>query len=260
MKDIKSMNGVGCMRIAVLTDIHGNLPAVEAVLADIDKRGDIEHIYCLGDMLAIGYETNRILELLFGREDILMITGNHDEAVLALSRQETYPESHQSERAHHQWIADRTDPGYLDKIHRLPRQIFQQIEGHAVLFTHYHISHDKATTHISENPFSRIVKPSLESLELLFQEQTDTELICFGHHHPLHHFRNNRSIFLNPGSLGCQPKPAAPYAIIDIKEEIKIKLTEVLYDNRSFLEGYERLKVPERDIILKIFHGGQLQK
>ncbi|PAF34888.1 YfcE family phosphodiesterase [Terribacillus saccharophilus] len=246
------------MRIAILTDIHGNLPALQAVIGDIDKRGDIEHIYCLGDMLAIGYETDRVLELLFGRDDISIITGNHDETVLALSRQETYPESHQNERAHHQWITDRTNQGYLDMLHKLPRQIYQQIKGHTVLFTHYHIHPDKATAHISEEPFSRIVAPTLENLELLFQNHTDTELICFGPHHPIHHFRNNCSIFLNPGSLGCQPKPAAPYAIVDIKEEIKIEIIEVLYDNRSFLEGYERFKVPERDIILKIFHGGQL--
>lgn len=254
------MNGVGCMRIAVLTDIHGNLPALKAVLEDIDKRGDIEHIYCLGDMLAIGYETDRVLKLLFGRENISMITGNHDEAVLALSRQETYPKSHQNERVHHQWIADRTNPDYLDRLHEFPRQILQQIEGHTVLFTHYHIHPDKLNAHISADPFSRIVKPCLENLEQLFQTQTDTELICFGHHHPLHDFRNKRSIFLNPGSLGCQPKAVAPYAIVDIKEEIIIELTEVPYDNRDFLDGYERLGVPERDIILRIFHGGQLQK
>lgn len=252
------MNGVGYMRIAILTDIHGNLPALQAVLGDIDKRGDIEHIYCLGDMLAIGYETDRILELLFGREDIAMITGNHDEAVLALSRQETYPENHKNERAHHQWIADRTDQSYLDMLHNLPRQIYQQIKGHAVLFTHYHIHPAKATAHISEDPFSRIVAPSLENLEQLFHEQLDTELICFGHHHPLHHFRNGRNIFLNPGSLGCQPKPIAPYAIIEIEEENRTDIIEVPYNNNTFLEGYERLAVPERDIILRIFHGGQL--
>ena len=40
------------MRIAVITDIHGNLPALEAVLADIEKA-EIERIWCLGD--TVGY-------------------------------------------------------------------------------------------------------------------------------------------------------------------------------------------------------------
>ncbi|WP_141130693.1 metallophosphoesterase [Virgibacillus dokdonensis] len=42
--------------IAVLTDIHGNSSALNAVLKDIDEQGNIEHIYCLGDLIAIGHE------------------------------------------------------------------------------------------------------------------------------------------------------------------------------------------------------------
>ncbi|GIN58170.1 hypothetical protein J8TS2_24890 [Lederbergia ruris] len=72
------------MKFAVLTDIHGNYPALRAVLKEIDRRDDIEHIFCLGDMIAIGPDTNEVLETLFSRKDVSMITGNHDEAVLAL--------------------------------------------------------------------------------------------------------------------------------------------------------------------------------
>lgn len=42
------------MKVAILTDIHGNFPALQAVLVDIDSRGDIEHTFCLGDMIGIG--------------------------------------------------------------------------------------------------------------------------------------------------------------------------------------------------------------
>jgi putative phosphoesterase len=253
------MNGVEFMRIAVLTDIHGNLPALQAVLADIENRADIEHIYCLGDMLAIGYETNRVLELLLTRTDISIVSGNHDEAVLALINHEAYPKSHRNERTHHQWIADRVQPEFADALQKLPRQIQKQIEGHTVLFTHYHINPDKMDAPISEDPFSRIVAPTLENIILLFNGLQNTDLICFGHHHPLHHFITNSCIYLNPGSLGCQPKPTAPYAVVNIGKSIEAEIVEVPYDNRAFLEGYEDLKVPERHNILKIFHGGQLQ-
>ncbi|WP_084723795.1 metallophosphoesterase family protein [Virgibacillus chiguensis] len=56
--------------IAVLTDIHGNSSALNAVLKDIDEQGNIEHIYCLGDLIAIGHETNQVLEGLLSRNDI----------------------------------------------------------------------------------------------------------------------------------------------------------------------------------------------
>ncbi|MBO1912562.1 metallophosphoesterase family protein, partial [Microvirga sp. 3-52] len=87
---------------AVLADIHGNAPALQAVLYEIDNRKDIEHIYSLGDMIAIGPDTNAVLELLFSRDDISMITGNHDEAVLAIIKGEPHPLSHPHVKEHHE--------------------------------------------------------------------------------------------------------------------------------------------------------------
>lgn len=84
-------------------------------------------------------------------------------------------------------------------------------------------------------------------------------MICFGHHHPLHYFIGHNTIYLNPGSLGCNDKPTAPYAIVTIKNnKIKVNIKEVPYDNSSFLKSYHKLRVPERDFILKVFHGNQI--
>ena len=48
---------------AFLSDVHGNLPALEAVLADIDARG-IDEIYFLGDVLGKGPSVHEVLDLL----------------------------------------------------------------------------------------------------------------------------------------------------------------------------------------------------
>ncbi|WP_243458152.1 metallophosphoesterase family protein [Sporosarcina sp. Te-1] len=115
------------------------------------------------------------------------------------------------------------------------------------------------TLPISEDPFSRIVKPSLHNVASLFKESKE-ELICFGHHHPVHYFENDTTIYLNPGSLGCNSKTTAPYSVVEIhKSKIVISLKEAAYDNKEFLSSYERLQVPQRDFLLKIFHGNQLQ-
>lgn len=66
------------MKFAVITDVHGNSRALEAVLAEIDAAEDVERIYCLGDMIAIGHETNEVLGILFARDDVSMLTGNHE--------------------------------------------------------------------------------------------------------------------------------------------------------------------------------------
>jgi len=247
------------MKIGVIADVHGNVSALKAVLEAYDNREDIEHIYCLGDMIGIGPDTNEVLDILFSRNDISMITGNHDEAVLALLKNEEHPLSHSHAKEHHNWVANNMDKSFISKLEQLPRKINIFIEGQSILFTHYHIKQGKLNDHISKDPFSNIVQPSAEKLNVLFNNCKD-DLICFGHHHPVHHYVGDKTIFLNPGSLGCNTKPTAPYSIISTeKEKIKISLKEVAYDNYNFLASYERLQVPDRELILKAFHGNQLK-
>ena len=246
------------MKIGIITDIHGNHSALQAVFNGLDKRRDIEHIYCLGDMIGIGPDTNEVLSTLFERNDVSMITGNHDEAILALLKGEEHPLSHSHAKDHHQWIADKMDKQFISKLEHLPRSIHLNVEGKSILFIHYHIEQKKLYEHISKDPFSRIVEPSLDNLAFLFKGHKEN-FIGFGHHHPLHFFESDNTIFLNPGSLGCNSKPVAPYSIVEINEDkIEVSLEEVPYDNKKFLESYELLQVPDRDFLLKVFHGNQL--
>lgn len=245
------------MKIAVFTDVHGNLPALKAVLEDIDQK-EVSHIYCLGDMIAIGPNTNDVLDLLFSRKDMTMLTGNHDEAILALIKGEPYPESHQSSLKHHEWIAKRLDSKFIPLLENLPRRISMTIDNVDIYFTHYRIRPDKMDAHISEDPFHSIIEPSLANMEQLFKYFKE-KLICFGHHHPRHFFSNGKKTYLNPGALGCQPTPHAPYALIDIKNgEYSIEIKDIPYHNGDFLKSYKTLQVPDREFILKVFHGGQL--
>ena len=70
------------MRVAVISDIHSNLPALEAVLAAIDDREEpIEEIWCLGDVVGYGAQPDECAELVRERCEICLI-GNHDLAVL----------------------------------------------------------------------------------------------------------------------------------------------------------------------------------
>jgi predicted phosphodiesterase len=67
------------MRIAVLSDIHGNLHALEAVLADVERE-DVHEIWCLGDVVGYGADPNDCCERLRRHAD-LVLCGNHDMAV-----------------------------------------------------------------------------------------------------------------------------------------------------------------------------------
>lgn len=242
------------MSIALVTDIHGNAPALEAVLRKLDEYEQPEHVYVLGDLLAIGPDSNEVVNLLFSRNDVSIVKGNHDEAVLALRKGETYPKSHTHVKRHHEWVAERLDKTFLPLLDNLPRTLNLKWKNHTLHLTHYAL--DKPEAHISKDPFHQIVNPSLRQMERIFHN-IDADLIGFGHHHPKHHYVGD-CIFINPGSLGCTDRPAAPYAIIDaIGEKLTVEVNEAEYDNTAFLQSYEKLKVPDRRNILDIFHGGQ---
>jgi diadenosine tetraphosphatase ApaH/serine/threonine PP2A family protein phosphatase len=64
------------MRIALLSDVHGNLPAFEAVLGDVEEQS-VEEIWCLGDLVGYGAEPDACVQLARDRCD-LSLAGNHD--------------------------------------------------------------------------------------------------------------------------------------------------------------------------------------
>jgi len=65
--------------IAIISDIHSNLEALEAVLEDIQKR-NVEQIYCLGDIVGYGPNPRECIEIV--KQCGIVLMGNHDEAVL----------------------------------------------------------------------------------------------------------------------------------------------------------------------------------
>jgi predicted phosphodiesterase len=68
------------MRIAVISDIHANLHALEAVLAEVDAA-EVDELWCLGDLVGYGPRPNECVEVVRARADVCL-AGNHDLAVL----------------------------------------------------------------------------------------------------------------------------------------------------------------------------------
>ncbi|MXV94194.1 MAG: metallophosphoesterase family protein [Chloroflexi bacterium] len=80
------------MRLAVFSDIHGNLPALQAALADIDRCGDFEQIWCLGDLAALGGEPAQCIQTIqqrreaWGEDRFKLIGGNTDRYLVTGAR------------------------------------------------------------------------------------------------------------------------------------------------------------------------------
>src|SRR5438105_8697299 len=71
----------GCLRIGIVSDIHANLVAFEAVLEALHEAGATERLWCIGDMVGYGPQPNECLDLLRSYDHIC-VPGNHDYGVL----------------------------------------------------------------------------------------------------------------------------------------------------------------------------------
>jgi len=71
------------MRLAIISDIHSNLPALQKAIEEIDRRG-VDEIFCLGDVVGYGAHPNECLELVKQRCSVVL-KGNHDAAAVDLS-------------------------------------------------------------------------------------------------------------------------------------------------------------------------------
>ena len=102
------------MRIALLSDVHGNLPAFEAVLADVDSA-KVEEIWCLGDLVGYGASPDGCVELARSRCD-LCLAGNHD---LVVTGEIDIADFSSSAAAAAQWTRDNISPEALEFLSSL---------------------------------------------------------------------------------------------------------------------------------------------
>jgi predicted phosphodiesterase len=103
------------MRLAILSDIHSNLAALEAVLADIDGDDGIDEIWCLGDVVGYGADPDACTELVSERASLCLV-GNHDLAVLgALDISSFSPAAAEAVR----WTQEVAKPETLEFLERL---------------------------------------------------------------------------------------------------------------------------------------------
>ena len=93
------------MRLAVFADVHGNLPALEAVLADMRRAGDFDQVWCLGDIAALGGQpaecAQRLREMRaeLGDKEFKIIGGNTDRYLVTGQRLPSAPPKNKSDFA-----------------------------------------------------------------------------------------------------------------------------------------------------------------
>lgn len=218
------------MRVAVISDIHANLIALEEVLKDIEKE-NCEHIVCLGDIVLAGPQPISILEFV-KQQNWTMIQGNTDKLIAEYGQdvldmmKEKYPVMANAIVDDMNYITDE-DQKFLTE---LPPQTEMEIEGVKVLFVHG-----------SPRANNEDILPNRELTEIEeIISGVDADLILCGHTHiPCGYQTNNKQTVVNVGSVGrpMTPTPLACYAVIDFENGIfNIRHKFVDYDREKAAE------------------------
>jgi putative phosphoesterase len=184
-------------RVAVITDIHANLPALEATLAWIDGQG-VEDVYCGGDLVGYGPRPNEVCSLIAER-GIPTIYGNYD---WAIARDEedcgcAYIDEHDKEigQLSVDWTLEHTDRESKDFMRELPFDLRFELGGRRVRLVH------GSPRKVNEYLFDDKPAKTFERIAA----SADCDVLVFGHTHKPWVREYGGVLFVNCGSVG-KPK------------------------------------------------------
>jgi putative phosphoesterase len=225
--------------VAVITDIHGNLCALQAALARIAELG-IERIYCGGDLVGYGPHPNEVCALIQERQ-IPTIYGNYD---YAIARDEedcgcAYVTQHDRDLGQESvaWTLVHTDPAAKDFMRGLPFDLRFQVGDVPIHLVHG--SPRKVNEYLFEEKPPRLYE-RLAAAE-------EARVLAFGHTHKPWMREYGGVLFVNCGSVG-KPKDGdarGAFAVLRASAgSVDASIERVAYDAATVAEEVRRAGLP----------------
>jgi predicted phosphodiesterase len=217
------------MRVGLISDVHANRVALEAVLADLP---DVDRLACAGDVVGYGPWPADCVDRLAGR-DVPCIMGNHDRAVV---QDTTFRFNHMA-AAGVEYARERLGDAAMDWLSGLPAT--RRLCDGRLAVAHGHPSDPDRYT------YPREFDDGL--LDAASGSAGRPDALVLGHTHVQGHAVLDDGIVCNPGSVG-QPRdgdPRAAYAVLDL-ERGTVEEHRVAYDIDAVCEAVEAAGLPER--------------
>lgn len=193
------------MRIVLFSDIHANLPAFEAFLADLDNRKP-DAVYCLGDMIGYNIWPNEIIAEI-RRRGIATLAGNHDLKTKGYAYE----------------LVSTDNRAYLNTLPAHIKLEYQFNNDHLNIV----LAHG-STRSINEY----VLEDAAENYVLEMMAEAKADVFCIGHSHlPYHRVIGNKQV-INIGSVG-KPKDGDPrgcYVLLNIGEDGQIVPEFIRFD------------------------------
>ncbi|SKC18947.1 metallophosphoesterase family protein [Dyadobacter psychrophilus] len=239
------------MRIALLSDIHANLPAFEAVLEDLEKRKP-DAVYCLGDLVGYNVWPNQVIGLV-RKHGIATISGNHDLKVSKIPPSVGGCSKEENSEYAYKLVGGKEREYLLTLPRHLRLEFLLNDQQLNMLLVH------GSPRSINEYLMQKL--PEGYMLELV--KEFNADILCFGHSHkPYHRVINSGENgidhfhhLINIGSVG-KPKDGdarACYVLltidqtasIQIQNTVQVEFVRVEYDVEKAAQAVERSPLPD---------------
>lgn len=250
-------------RYAIITDIHGNLEGLNAIIDDI-KTKDIDDIFCLGDTIDIGTNSKECVDKLI-ELNIKTILGNHE--LYLLRGTDIEPSIVGDEKEHYKWVKESLTDKEINFIKSCPLYYEINVDyngkvpSREIILCHYLIKNEKLKQPFEENLLKKDI-----NLWIKYNNPNITYII--GHLHKSFNVNEVDGIsgdyIENTGELtnieivdsaGCSYDDFVSYMIIEIDKTIKFTKVKVKFDREIFIDKLNKTIFPDKKNIMKYFYG-----
>lgn len=240
------------MKMGIISDIHGNIKALDAVLREL-KSKKIEKIICLGDLIGGATRSEDVVQRIIQIKDkCICVRGNREKYIiegmpLTVHDEKIITSKVQLDR--NEWIKNHLSKTSIEYIYNLPKEITYEAEGKHIYVAHYPMKEDGSLK-------KHIKVANLKENEEMFSN-IDADIYLYGHTHKNVCNMSSNKIYINPGALGCPGKTNnAPYGILEIKDnEIDYKQSVAKYNVKDVIEDIKKIAFPGYKDVLKLFYG-----
>ncbi|WP_297133710.1 metallophosphoesterase family protein [Terrisporobacter sp.] len=237
------------MKIGIISDIHSNIYALEAVLDDMESR-NIDLIACTGDLVGYGTRPNEVINTI-RKNRILTIMGNYDDAIgnfkMVCGCDYKDPKDAEKASLSMYFTSMETTDENKKYLSSLPKEATLNFNNKTIKLVH------GSTRLINEY----LKEDSKESKEVM--DELDEDILVCGHTHIPYYKYYGEKLLVNAGSVGKPKtnKPSANYVIINIDNmsSFEVEIIEVNYDFEKIAREIEENDILPNDFARLIREG-----
>ncbi|MGG5252748.1 metallophosphoesterase family protein [Neobacillus sp. SM06] len=238
------------MKLAFISDIHGNAAALEAVLADIKQR-KVDRVLVLGDLCYRGPEPKRALELVRAlKTDV--IKGNADEWVIrGVEKGEVPDQALEMMNKEREWIRKKLDEESIDYLRKLPNDL--QLESEGVKIHAFHAT--------PASLFDVVLPDENDETIISKMMVKEADVYVYAHiHKPYVRYLNGKCI-VNIGSVGLpfDGMRKASYMILELEKGcFQASITRVGYEVEKVIKQLKESDYPNTEQLTSILKNARI--